>query len=512
MNNGGVRSGWHYIPAVNPDGKANAVIKEIMAGRTFVGRAFVVNQWYVTVYRPILDQSGEISGILYVGLPESTATEPLLDRLASIRVETQGAYSCSMRKAKTEGAMCSVPIGRVMDRSSSLRMTRMVMATCQSSRRTRLNCLRREFGYVRHSVTLSGESDKGYRFARYAYFSDWDWVIGVGALEDELHSKAAKIDADLGKMFGVILVVCGVSALIAVVFFLRLTSSIVKPMERIIANIQRGSAEASTASNEVSSASQHLAEGSSDQAASLEEAHAAMETMNGLVDRNAQVAKDTRAETNKSDQDARVGGVDALAIAVSIQQSSEAVKSMGEVITQIRESSDAVSKIIKTIDEIAFQTNILALNAAVEAARAGEAGAGFAVVADEVRSLAHRAAEAARETASMIGESVERSERGVTASDQVSVFLTSVEEGSVGVNNLLEAIAQSIQRINESMETIETNSQEQHSGIGQLVDLVGHMNDVTQRNAASAEQTAVLQSNSMHRRNRCMVSSPTSRE
>jgi len=142
----------------------------------------------------------------------------------------------------------------------------------------------------------------------------------------------------------------------------------------------------------------------------------------------------------------------------------------------IKNSSDDIAKIIKTIDEIAFQTNILALNAAVEAARAGEAGMGFAVVADEVRNLAQRSAEAARETASKIEDSIQKSEKGVQISAKV---LQSLQD-----------IVSKVRQVDELVVGIATASEEQSVEIKQITAAVSHVDKVVQANAASAEESA----------------------
>jgi methyl-accepting chemotaxis protein/methyl-accepting chemotaxis protein-1 (serine sensor receptor) len=143
---------------------------------------------------------------------------------------------------------------------------------------------------------------------------------------------------------------------------------------------------------------------------------------------------------------------------------------------EINTSSEKISKIIRVIDEIAFQTNILALNAAVEAARAGEAGMGFAVVADEVRNLAHRSAQAAKDTAALIEESIAKSNEG---------------------NKKLQLVAGSIQQVTGSAtqvkvlaDEVDVGSQEQSRGIEQIATAVTQMEAVTQRSAASAEESA----------------------
>jgi methyl-accepting chemotaxis protein len=149
---------------------------------------------------------------------------------------------------------------------------------------------------------------------------------------------------------------------------------------------------------------------------------------------------------------------------------------MSTAIEDIKKSSDETAKIIKTIDEIAFQTNLLALNAAVEAARAGEAGKGFAVVAEEVRNLAQRSAEAARNTADMIEGSVKNADNGVTISGEVATLLDEIAGNNGKVNDLVGEIAAA--------------SNEQAQGIDQINTAVGQMDQVTQSNAANAEESA----------------------
>jgi methyl-accepting chemotaxis protein len=152
------------------------------------------------------------------------------------------------------------------------------------------------------------------------------------------------------------------------------------------------------------------------------------------------------------------------------------MEGMRSAMNDIKSSSDEIAKIVKTIDEIAFQTNILALNAAVEAARAGEAGAGFAVVADEVRALAQRAATAAKETAGKIETAIHKSSQGVAISEGVAQALTEIVEKARQVDSFVGEIAQA--------------SNEQSQGIGQVNNAVGQMDKVTQSNASGAEETA----------------------
>jgi methyl-accepting chemotaxis protein len=152
------------------------------------------------------------------------------------------------------------------------------------------------------------------------------------------------------------------------------------------------------------------------------------------------------------------------------------MQGMVEAMNSIKASSDSVAKIIKTIDEIAFQTNILALNAAVEAARAGEAGAGFAVVAEEVRALAQRSATAARETSSQISDALQRANHGVQICGQVAGSFQDILGKTRDLNGLVAEIA--------------TASEEQTTGIGQINQAVTQMDKVTQSTAAQSEESA----------------------
>ena len=152
------------------------------------------------------------------------------------------------------------------------------------------------------------------------------------------------------------------------------------------------------------------------------------------------------------------------------------MKRLSEAMDQIKASSDSTAKILKTIDEIAFQTNLLALNAAVEAARAGDAGKGFSVVAEEVRNLAMRSAEAAKNTAALIEDSVRNSERGVILNQDVLRALCEINNQVKNVGSVMAEIAAA--------------SNQQKQGVDQVSSILTQMNTVTQQIAANAEESA----------------------
>jgi methyl-accepting chemotaxis protein len=235
-----------------------------------------------------------------------------------------------------------------------------------------------------------------------------------------------------------------------------------KAIRRIAMDLRSGSQQVVAAATEVASSAQDLSRGASDQAAALEETSAAMEEMASMTRRTAEHSG--RAASLMADVDRRMG------------DSNTALAEMVGSMASISESSQRVSKIIKTIDEIAFQTNILALNAAVEAARAGEAGMGFAVVADEVRSLAQRAAQAARDTTSLIEESLTKSREGSARVEVVSASIGAITEALGELKSLVHDVSE--------------GSRQQAQGIDQVTQTVSQMEKSTQSSAAVAEESA----------------------
>jgi len=261
----------------------------------------------------------------------------------------------------------------------------------------------------------------------------------------------------------VTLIVVGITGvLIGIVLAYLTITRINRKLSQVATSLNQAAHQVGSAANQVSAASQTLADGASQQAASLEETSASLEEIDSQTKRNAETAEHARPLSTDPRH----------APAQGTQQMQEMVSAM----TDIKASSDNIAKIIKTIDEIAFQTNILALNAAVEAARAGEAGAGFAVVAEEVRNLAQRAAHAARETAEKIDDSIAKSARGAELSTRVSSGLEQITEKARKMNDLVGEIA--------------TSSKEQAQGLTQVGGAVSQMDRVTQANASSAEETA----------------------
>ncbi len=288
----------------------------------------------------------------------------------------------------------------------------------------------------------------------------------------------------------ILLVVSLVALAVGLTLAVIISRSLNNALRDVSSRLEGGSNQIASAAGQISSSSQDMAEGASAQAASIEETSASLEEIGSMTKRNADSAGQAQALSGETRVAAEEGAKRTAEMQQAMSAIQEASAEMAGAIADIRASSNDVSKIIKTIDEIAFQTNILALNAAVEAARAGEAGAGFAVVAEEVRSLAQRSAEAAKETARLIEASVARSERGVEVNDRVSAQIGEIATKSATVLKSLEGIVGKVREVDGLVTSIATASREQTSGIDQINVAVSQMDKITQSNAAVAEETA----------------------
>jgi methyl-accepting chemotaxis protein len=292
------------------------------------------------------------------------------------------------------------------------------------------------------------------------------YINAIDALKElENRQSAALVKSNAAAVksaYVVLLSGLGVGLLLGISLAWLITSGTNRVLKTVSHDLNDGADQVSSAATQVSSSSQSLAEGASEQASSLEETSSSLEEMSSMTQHNA----DKVQKANSLAKEARTAADRGVSDMEAMNAAMEAIKASG----------DSTAKIVKTIDEIAFQTNILALNAAVEAARAGEAGMGFAVVAEEVRSLAQRSAEAAKETAAKIEESIRNTSQGVELSAKVAASLNDIVVKARQVDELAAEVASA--------------SREQTQGIAQINTAVSQMDKVTQSNAASAEESA----------------------
>ncbi len=328
--------------------------------------------------------------------------------------------------------------------------------------------------------TINASADK-YKVGMNAYLDVWTKAGEIVKIRTEVSTKVLKAVQEIASSYmkqtisaattsslalaassGLMII----GLIVAVIFGSSLAWLIIvgitKPINKIVDGLNESAQQVSAASEQLSSSSQQLAEGSAEQASSIQETSSTLQQSSSMVRQNTENTKQA-ASLAKYTKD-------------SADKGNKEMKNMMVSMAELKKSSDEIAKIIKVIDEIAFQTNILALNAAVEAARAGEAGMGFAVVAEEVRNLAQRSAQAAKDTAAIIESNINLSEKGVEISREV--------------NESLEEINVQAQKVSELLDEVSAASHEQAQGIAQINKAITQMEQVIQSNASTAEESA----------------------
>ncbi len=326
------------------------------------------------------------------------------------------------------------------------------------------------------------------------HIGDRQYTVAAGVPVEELTAvgQAAR-DSARTRVIIIAIVLIVIAVLLGIggcVAGRSIANRIVTPLRNIVQGLLASATQTSESADHVSASSQSLAESSSRQAATLEEISTSIDQITSMVKSNAEHSQQAEEVAR---QNAEHTG-DAQDLAQSASQSSQnggqAVETMLNSVNAIKASAEDTAKIIKTIDEIAFQTNLLALNAAVEAARAGESGKGFAVVAEEVRNLAQRSAQAARDTAALIENSLEQAGDGVKVCANVSEAFTVVIEEIEKVATRVGEVAAASSEQSRVIAQVTEGGREQTRSIEQISTAVTDMGEMTQRNAANAEESA----------------------
>ncbi|RMF99909.1 MAG: methyl-accepting chemotaxis protein [Planctomycetota bacterium] len=500
----GTRAIGTYIPAVNPDGKANPVVSTVMRGETYIGRAYVVNKWYLTAYAPIFDADKKVVGCLYVGVPQEDVPE-LREGIMNVVVGKTGYVYVLQGSGENKGCYV-ISKGGERDGENILEAkdangTPFIQELIDKALKAKPG----EISFQRYAWQNPGEDHARWKVAAVTYYEPWDWVIGAGAYEDDFEDALGRIDASLSTTIWwtiagavVAVVLCSIVA----VWMSKKTVGVLNTTVAMLADIAQGegdltkrlevdskdevgelahwfnifidklhdmiqqivesAAQFTEGARVVAESSQTVAQGAQTQSATVEEMTAAIEELTNSVEAVRALATEADQLARRSSQYAENG--------------SHAVEKSIEAMNAIRDSSKRIADIIQVISEIASQTNLLALNAAIEAARAGEHGMGFAVVADEVRKLAERSNQAAQEIAQLIQESTQLVEEGANLSDGMGEALTQILESVQSTAEKIGTIAETTTRQTETAKEVSQSIQ----GVAQ----------VAEQSAAGSEEMA----------------------
>jgi methyl-accepting chemotaxis protein len=453
----GQRAIGTYIPALNPDGQPNPVIANILKGKRFIGRAYVVNAWYMAAYEPLYDANRQLQGMLYVGIKEEQSNS-LRQQLMNIKVgqsgyvyvlDSQGRYVISAQ-GKRDGEV----IWETKDSTGRPIIQEMIKLA--------KSLTPGQVGRMDYLWKNPNDPDLRLRTARIMYFSAWDWTIGASAYQDEFLAAPQRLNAINQHSRQMIIALLLTVTILSLLIWFVTARLLARRLHLLAEELNSGAGQIMNASGMIANSGQEIANGASKQASSIAEINQALQAI-----------------TNHSNEVSTLTqGADEL-MRRNIEKTGQSLKAMVEMtkaMDQIVADSGDMSKIIKTIDEIAFQTNLLALNAAVEAARAGEAGKGFSVVAEEVRTLAQRAAEAAKTTQAKLDTNIQRINRAAS--------------NLHGVNENFGAIVESATIMGEKILAITTASRDVAKGIGQITANSQGLGDIVNNNAASAEESA----------------------
>lgn len=313
-------------------------------------------------------------------------------------------------------------------------------------------------GFINYHWTKPGENPSKV-FPKTSYFKSfpqWKWVVATGIYTDEIDKIIGQITVQILLFNLIALIIVVVGGIFTVV------KDIVNSMKKITVDLDDSSKSVAAASSQLQAASEKLAEGSTEQASSIQETSSTLEETSSMIQQNNENTKQAASLAQKSKDYA--------------SKSTQKMLEMTSAMQKLQNSSEEISKIIKVIDDIAFQTNLLSLNAAVEAARAGDIGKGFAVVAEEVRTLAQRSAQAAKDTTVIIEHNINLSQNSAEITKLVQDSITEIDVHSKKLSDLLEEIS------------VATNEQSQ--GVEQINKAVSQMEMVINSNATTAEESA----------------------
>jgi methyl-accepting chemotaxis protein len=459
----GSRAIGTYIPRRMPDGTDNPVLAAVLKGQPFRGRAFVVNDYHAAAYEPIYNATRDrIIGMLYTGVALADINRDLHQSLTKQVVGKSGYVFVIGAVGDLRGRYIvskdDLRNGENIWDSRDSQGRYFIRSIIEKAQRTRDGTV----DFEQYSWRNPGETQDRIKLTALTYYPAWDWVIGAGTYLDDFAEAKALTNAALSRTLAWILGAAAAVSLVAILGSSLVARGIARPIQTLIHHLRAASASVRDSSHHLTAASQSLANGASQQAASLEETSAALEEVSSVARQTSdrfQQASDLARQTREA---AEAGNTQ--------------VSSLTQSIANIQTSSNEVAKIVRTIDAVAFQTNLLALNAAVEAARAGESGQGFAVVASEVRTLAQRSAQAAKDSETRIQNAVDHTREGTNASTAVATSLAAILDRSRQVDQLAA--------------TVNTSALEQTRGIQQISATITQLDQVTQANAAAAEQSA----------------------
>jgi methyl-accepting chemotaxis protein len=426
-----------YIPP------SSEVYKSIVQGKPYIGRAYVVNGWYITGYHPLFGRNNQVIGAVYVGVPEINKAV-IRQNTTDIRIGETGYFFILDGNGEV-----------VIHPNPELEGSSLLNTPGARGKMFAQEMIKKKKGSVSYYWKNVDEVSAREKIAFYDYFEKLDWIIASSVYIEDLNEPVIELRN--------IMIIIVIGALILIILLVTvIANSISKPVSKITEQLEQTADHTASGAEQVSSSSQELSSGASQLASSVEEITSSMEELQSTIESNHKNMDEAREMMKDNKKNS--------------QQVSSWMKEMEKSMEEINENSEKIRNIINVIEDISFQTNILSLNASVEAARAGDAGRGFAVVANQVKELAGRSSQAAGETAQLIERATSSVKEGLEVTHKVS----EVQESALELAD----------KLNVLLGEVKKNSEEQLKGAQQVTSGVTQVNSVVQQTASSSEELA----------------------
>lgn len=523
----GQRAIGTYIPAVNPNGQPNPVVSTVLRGETYRGLAYVVNAWYLTAYKPIFDDDGQVTGMFYVGVRQESE-ESLRQTISQINIGSRGyVWIIQGRDARSKGEFIFPSQGLQGVRDSTRILDHRGVALFEEIRSDAITFSANDLDIRSYTWADREGGTMVERLVCFAYFEPWDWVIGVTAYQDDFSRPRQVVDAAFDELKNTMIFLACALLIVVMVISMVLGGIIARPIDfltRITSTVADG--DLATASRLAEEGCRRRLDQSKDETGILYRAILTMiKNLNQLVGEVKSAshtlfgsASDISNTARGQEQTVQEFSTSSTEIAAAVKQisatSTELYETMSELAVSangtadkagegrskldlmqenmgrlsaattavssklgiISDKANTINRVVTTITKVAEQTNLLSLNAAIEAEKAGEYGLGFGVVAREIRRLADQTAVATLDIDRMVREMQAAVSSGVMEMDKFNQGVQASVETVAGVGEQLSEIISAVEALTPRFDSVKEGMQSQSLGARQISEAVTALN------------------------------------
>ena len=475
----GSRAIGTYIPHTMPDGTLNPVLKVVLAGQTYRGRAFVVNAWYVTAYAPVFDAAGDVVGMIYTGVPQSSVEPRTVVGRKSLGAT--GYVTTMIGNGEHAGELA---IGRegVLE-GNLLELAKDGDFGTALQEATRLQP--REVVFHKHEWQHDGSGAKEEVISALTYFAPWDWVVVGTVPSSDFSAPQSKADGAIARLTTTSTVAGAGVIVIAALFAWLVGLRITRP---ISAAVKLASVQLMSTANQITATMRQ-------QEATVTEFRA---STNDVVTATREISVTAQALEETVQEVAAVTGENAVVAGEGKTDLEQMRTSMGllastsgNVATRLRaidEKASDIHQIVGTITRVVDQTNLLSLNAAIEAEKAGEYGTGFSVVAREIRRLADQTAGASLDIESMVAEMQAAVNAGVGEMSRFEQLMTRSVEDTARLADRLDGIIRRVEALAPQLQMVQEGMHQQAQGAAQISESMLQLDEAARHSAESANE------------------------